>query len=63
MDAEEVIYGFLAFMLLFVVPAIPAALLWVFLQPVTFWQRLAWFIVSAIIYALLMRIIVREVIA
>jgi len=63
MDAEEIIYGFLAFILIFVVPVIPGVLLWFFLQPITFWQKLAWFIVSVIIYMFLMRVIVKEVIA
>jgi len=63
MDAEEIIYGFLAFILIFVVPVIPGVLLWFFLQPITFWQKLVWFIVSVIIYMFLMRVIVKEVIA
>jgi len=63
MDAEDIIYGFLAFILIFVIPTIPGVLLWFFLQPTTFWQKLAWFIVSAFICILLVRVIVKEVIA
>jgi len=33
-----------------VIPAIPGAVLWFFLHPATFWQRLAWFLVSVILY-------------
>ena len=62
MDAEELMYGFLAFALIFVVPSIPGVLLWFFLQPITFWQKLAWFVVSAIIYMFLMRVIVEKVV-
>jgi len=63
MGAEEVMYGFIVFVLIFVIPAVPGILLWFFLQPITFWQKLAWFIVSVIIYMFLMRVIVKEVIA
>jgi len=62
MDAEELMYGFLAFALIFVVPSIPGVLLWIFLQPINFWQKLAWFVVSAIIYMFLMRVIVEKVV-
>jgi len=33
-----------------IIPAIPGAVLWFFLHPATFWQRLAWFLVSVILY-------------
>jgi len=62
MDAEEIIYGFLAVILIFVIPVIPGVLLWFFLQPITFWQKLAWFIVSVIICVFLMRVIVEKVV-
>ena len=32
------------------IPAIPGAVLWFFLHPATFWQKLAWFVVSLILY-------------
>lgn len=62
MGAEEVMYGFIAFALIFVIPAIPGVLLWFFLQPITFWQKLAWFVISAIIYLFLARVIVEDVV-
>ena len=33
-----------------VIPAIPGIVLWFFLHPATFWQKLAWFVVSLILY-------------
>ena len=36
--------------LLVLIPAIPGVLLWFFLQPATFWQKLAWFVVSSVCY-------------
>jgi len=35
---------------LVIIPAIPGVVLWFFLQPATFWQKLAWFVVSLILY-------------
>ena len=33
-----------------IIPAIPGAVLWFFLHPATFWQKLAWFVASLILY-------------
>ena len=33
-----------------VIPAIPGIVLWFFLHPATFWQKLAWFVASLILY-------------
>jgi len=57
MDAEEI----LSYLLAFFLPGIPGILLWFFLQPATFWQRLAWFIVSAIFYLITFRVITQEI--
>jgi len=57
MDAEEI----LGYLLVFFIPGIPGILLWFFLQPATFWQRLAWFIVSAILYLITFRVITQEI--
>ncbi|RLI96867.1 MAG: hypothetical protein DRP00_04735 [Candidatus Aenigmatarchaeota archaeon] len=62
MGVEEVMCGFIAFTLIFIIPAIPGVLLWFFLQPITFWQKLAWFVISAIIYLFLARVIVEDVV-
>jgi len=59
MDVEDIIWGFIVFLLIFVAPAIPGVLLWFFLQPATFWQKLAWVILSTIIYLYLVRVIVK----
>jgi len=37
------------------IPMIPGALLWFFLHPVTFWEKLAWFVVSLILYYIVLR--------
>jgi len=57
MDAEEI----LGYLLVIFIPGIPGILLWFFLQPATFWQRLAWFIVSAILYLITFRVITQEI--
>ena len=36
------------------IPAIPGAVLWFFLHPATFWERLAWLTVSLIAYCMLL---------
>ena len=39
------------FVLVFIViPGIVPAALWYLLTPVTFWQKLAWFLVSLVVY-------------
>ena len=37
-----------------VIPAIPGIVLWFFLHPATFWQKLAWFVVSLILYVVML---------
>jgi hypothetical protein len=36
--------------LLIVIPALPGAVLWWFLNPVMFWEKFAWVITSMIVY-------------
>jgi len=57
MDTEEI----LGYLLVFFIPGIPGILLWFFLQPAAFWQRSAWFIVSAILYLITFRVITQEI--
>ena len=37
-----------------VIPAIPGIVLWFFLHPATFWQKLAWFVMSIILYVVVL---------
>lgn len=58
MDSDTIFF-ILAIAFIVLVPAIPGVILFLWLQPVTFWQKLAWFIVSTILYVIVLDIILR----
>lgn len=45
--------------LLIVIPAMPGAVLWWFLNPVLFWEKFAWVMTSMIIYIIIISFIAR----
>ena len=40
----------LAFAIIFLLPMIPCVAMWIFLSPVTFWQKFATFILDVVVY-------------
>jgi len=43
----------LAVLIILLIPATPSVVLWFFLCPATFWQKLAWLVVSSVLYYIL----------
>ena len=54
MDWEPVLVA-LAALIILLIPATPAVILWFFLCPVTFWEKLAWLVVSSVFYYVLLK--------
>ncbi len=53
----RLIYGIFILIFLFIIPAIPGAVLWWFLKPVMFWEKFAWAVTSMIFYATILAFI------
>jgi len=45
----------LAVLIILLIPATPAVILWFFLCPITFWQKFAWLVVSSVFYYVLLK--------
>lgn len=52
MNWRKIIYSAIFLTFLFLAPALPGVAMWVWLSPVTFWQKFAIFIVSGMFYIL-----------
>lgn len=49
---RKIIYSGVFLTFLFLAPALPGVAMWIWLNPVTFWQKFAIFIVSGMFYIL-----------
>jgi len=49
------VLGVLIILLILLIPATPAVILWFFLCPTTFWEKLAWLVVSSVLYYILLK--------
>ena len=54
MDWEPLLVA-LAALIILLIPATPAVILWFFLCPTTFWEKLAWLVVSSVLYYILLK--------